>query len=132
MDAKVGINPQRLCLNYGHLFIQIMFMLSTKTLGLLLAAAIAVIGPLLFLPMQDSAANYITYRFAAHLAAGRGLLYGTPETAVTTYALVPVLLALASPHLPVAGLILGIIARLACAVLLIRLVSPPENMQIAY
>src|SRR5260370_30093354 len=102
-----------------------MFMLSTKNLALMLTAAIAVIGPVLFLPMQDSAANYITYRFAAHFAAGRGLLYGTPETAVTTYPLVPVLLAVASARQPVAGFILGIIARLACALLLIRLVSIP-------
>src|SRR5437763_12646341 len=109
-----------------------MSMLSTKNHALMLvAAAIAVIGPLVLLSTQDTTSNDITYRFAAHLAAGRGLLYGTPEAAVTTYPLVPVLLAIASAHLIPAGIILGIVARMCCAVLLAHLVSTPGNPSFA-
>lgn len=109
-------------------------MLSSKNPALLLAVtiatitiAIAVIGPLALLPMQDTTVNFITYRFAAHLATGRGLLFGTPNPAVTMFPLAPVLLVTTAANLPIGGVVLGVIARLACAVLLGRLTGNAEN-----
>jgi len=69
-------------------------------------------------------ANFVVYRFAANLAAGRGLVYWTPGAVISTYPLVPVLLALLAlvgMPLPVAGGILSIGAAATGALCLARL-----------
>src|SRR5438045_9609525 len=52
-------------------------------------------------------ANFVVYRFADNLRAGRGLVYWTPGPAVTTYPLTPVLLSLSG----LSGLPLPTLAR---------------------
>lgn len=60
-------------------------------LGFLLIGAV---GAPLIGNLYEPEANYTLYRFAVNLAEGRGLLYGTFEGQVTTFPLVPAVLAL--------------------------------------
>ncbi len=61
-------------------------------------------------------ANFVAYRFAANLIAGRGLVYWTPAPAVSTYPLVPYILALAGYpgfQIPMLG---GLISAVAASI----------------
>jgi hypothetical protein len=84
---------------------------------------------------HEADANFIAYRFASNLHAGRALLYGTPAPAVSTYPLVPSLLALiALPgiSLPTLGAVLSILATAVGAFSLSRLVNAGRWGGIAY
>ncbi len=101
----------------------------------LLILALAGIGWLALGRVYEPDANYVVYRFAANLAAGRGLVYLTPDPAVSTYPLVPALLAIPARlgiPLPVAGGILSILAITSGALFLIRLTNNQWIAGVAY
>ncbi len=84
---------------------------------------------------HEADANFVVYRFASNLQAGRALVYGTPAPAVSTYPLVPALLALIAlpgTSLPTLGAVLSILATAVGAFCLSRLVSAPRWGGIAY
>jgi hypothetical protein len=84
---------------------------------------------------HEADANFIAYRFASNFYAGRALVYGTPAPVVSTYPLVPVLLALiALPgiSLPALAAVLSILATAVGAFFLSRLVNAPRWGGIAY
>lgn len=58
-----------------------------------LYALIGVLSALLLGNLYEAEANYVLYRFAVNLAAGRGLLYGAPTGNLTTFPLASALLA---------------------------------------
>jgi len=101
----------------------------------LLILILAWIGWLALGRVYEPDANYVTYRFAANLAAGRGLVYLTPDPAISTYPLVPTLLAIPARlgvPLPAAGGILSILAITVGALFLIRLTNNQWVAGIAY
>ncbi len=95
---------------------------SSRFLALLCLAGI---GWIAFGRLYQVDANFVAYRFAANLLAGRGLVYWTPDPAVSTYPLVPALLALltrlSGASLPLVGSLVGAVTAAAGGVYLIRL-----------
>ncbi len=94
--------------------------LSSFALYLILAG----IGLIVLSQWLANDANYVLFRFAAHLANGHGLNYLIPDSAVTTYPLVPVLLApFANISLPTGVWLLCTVAIAVGAVFMVRLTA---------
>jgi hypothetical protein len=107
--------------------------LPQKTLPrLLLCLFLTALGLLALLYDYESDANYVTYRFATNLGAGRGLIYWMSDPDVMTYPLVPALMAL--PHVdvqPVGGF-LSLLAIATGALFLMRLAGDRWSAGLAY
>jgi hypothetical protein len=101
----------------------------------LLYAALAGIGWIALGGSHGADANFVAYRFAANLLGGRGLVYWTPGPAVSTYPLIPSLLALlglsGAPFTILGGLI-SVAATVVGAIFLARLVGGRWLVGIAY
>ncbi len=101
----------------------------------LLYLLIAGIGWIAWGRTHEADANFVTYRFASNLLAGRGLLYWSPDPAISTYPLVPLLLSLlglTGAPMPGLGGVISIVAPAVGAFFLTRLVGNRWAAGIAY
>jgi hypothetical protein len=95
---------------------------------------IFVIGGLIVIgSAHQPTANFVVYRFASNLLAGRSLDYWTPIGSIITYPLVPVLLLFAPPSaIPTVASLITVIAIAISAVLLSRLLNYEWLAGVAY
>jgi hypothetical protein len=98
----------------------------------LLCLFLSALGLLALLYSYESDANFVTYRFASNWSAGRGLIYWTTGPDVTTYPLVPLLMALPRVDVQPVGGFLSLLAIATGALFLMRLAEDRWIAGLAY